>query len=561
MAKRSSLILLMILGIQHVSRLNAQGIVGKWLAVDPGGALGLEFTAQGTMVHYDPDGGTYSADYRLQGSRVFADAGMIKITFDFALTRDTLLLRELGRSPQRFIRVPFDPEPRRLLSLVKEDVRTIMAAQNEYFSARKAYASDVKALQSAKKIQFSPFNTVEVVGTPEAYEAAVANPVIRGGPFNMCFVREGGGIPVNESGQIICNQPAPYRFQLTRQPAALRGAPERVDATPSPEPSKATGRVTATSIGAVVPGGRIGVFQHGTRVHACYVGGKLVDIQERATPFNQRCDRVRDLVHAGIDISARLGSPIYPVANGKVIDVVSATTDSNWSSLGYAIFIEHGQTNGQIRTYDAYFHLAAPPAVGKGDSVTVGQTVLGVVGATGAAFGSHLHLEVRHFAVRFSPGWSNIYGIEAPPSSGGTFDARDFEKNWEDPSKLLTGSAGTSSAPASSALLRRGLGLFQAKQWNQAITVLDTALALPEPPDQAFYFAAISRLQLVSSVDGEVDRTKSCSGVRQQQTLLTEAARLLGLVKTTAPDQVPLYRTSITGYQRRYENLQRAFCR
>ncbi len=86
--------------------------------------------------------------------------------------------------------------------------------------------------------------------------------------------------------------------------------------------------------------------------------------------------------HTGIDIANSLGTPIYATANGVV-------EQAGWmGNFGKAVLINHA--NGYST---AYAHMSKL-AVASGQKVKKGQ-VIGYMGATGNASGSHLHYEVR----------------------------------------------------------------------------------------------------------------------------------------------------------------------
>ena len=102
-------------------------------------------------------------------------------------------------------------------------------------------------------------------------------------------------------------------------------------------------------------------------------------------------------LHAGVDIAAAWGSPIYAVTDGTV-------TYAGWhGGHGNYIRLAHG---GGIDT--GYGHMSRF-AVGPGMHVARGQ-VIGYVGATGLATGPHLHYElyrngqpVDPLSIRFVP--------------------------------------------------------------------------------------------------------------------------------------------------------------
>ena len=101
--------------------------------------------------------------------------------------------------------------------------------------------------------------------------------------------------------------------------------------------------------------------------------------------YGVRSDPFRGVaaMHAGIDLSGPVGTPIYATADG----VVSA---AGWNSGGYGnlVKVDHGRG---IET--RYGHLSSI-AIRPGDRITRGQ-VIGRMGSTGRSTGSHLHYEVR----------------------------------------------------------------------------------------------------------------------------------------------------------------------
>jgi murein DD-endopeptidase MepM/ murein hydrolase activator NlpD len=94
--------------------------------------------------------------------------------------------------------------------------------------------------------------------------------------------------------------------------------------------------------------------------------------------------------HTGVDFPAPTGSPVVAAASGRV---VSTGYDG---AYGNRVVIEH--SNGLTTTYN---HLSSI-TTHVGAEVTAGDRI-GQVGATGNAFGSHLHFEVT----RGGDGWSS----------------------------------------------------------------------------------------------------------------------------------------------------------
>ncbi len=94
--------------------------------------------------------------------------------------------------------------------------------------------------------------------------------------------------------------------------------------------------------------------------------------------------------HLGVDIPAPYGTDIYASNDGTVLKA-----EYN-SSYGYFVLIDHG---GTLST--RYAH-CSKLLVKKGDTVKRGQ-VIAKVGATGNAYGYHLHFEVRKNGVTTNP--------------------------------------------------------------------------------------------------------------------------------------------------------------
>lgn len=92
-------------------------------------------------------------------------------------------------------------------------------------------------------------------------------------------------------------------------------------------------------------------------------------------------------LHAGIDLAAPAGTPIYAAASGYV-------QVAGWSSGGYGnyVIIYHGKmTDGNV--YSTLYGHMRSVATSAGKYVNQGD-LIGYVGSTGNSTGNHLHLEV-----------------------------------------------------------------------------------------------------------------------------------------------------------------------
>ncbi|MBX2860797.1 MAG: peptidoglycan DD-metalloendopeptidase family protein [Vampirovibrio sp.] len=102
----------------------------------------------------------------------------------------------------------------------------------------------------------------------------------------------------------------------------------------------------------------------------------------------------RRLMHTGLDIAARSGTPVKAADGGKVIQV-------KWrGGYGKVVMINHGIRNGK-NLVTLYGHLRGW-AVKTGQMVSKGQTVA-YVGSTGVATGPHLHFEARENGTPVNP--------------------------------------------------------------------------------------------------------------------------------------------------------------
>ena len=112
--------------------------------------------------------------------------------------------------------------------------------------------------------------------------------------------------------------------------------------------------------------------------------------------FGHRVDPITGEVssHTGTDIACAEGTPILAAAEGTV--TVANGLDSWGGSYGYYVQIDHG---GGLETL--YAHCSSI-CVTTGQQVQAGQ-IIGYVGHTGRATGSHLHLEVRINGNRANP--------------------------------------------------------------------------------------------------------------------------------------------------------------
>ncbi|WP_413790255.1 peptidoglycan DD-metalloendopeptidase family protein [Streptomyces rubradiris] len=100
------------------------------------------------------------------------------------------------------------------------------------------------------------------------------------------------------------------------------------------------------------------------------------------TPYHQQGGAWSSGYHTGVDFLASSGTPVHAIGPGKVVT-------AGWGgAYGNQVVIRH--PDGM---YSQYAHLSKV-RISAGDTVSGGQ-VIGLSGATGNAFGPHLHFEIR----------------------------------------------------------------------------------------------------------------------------------------------------------------------
>ncbi|WP_223797435.1 M23 family metallopeptidase [Sphingomonas nostoxanthinifaciens] len=138
--------------------------------------------------------------------------------------------------------------------------------------------------------------------------------------------------------------------------------------------------------------------------------------------FGVRSDPFRGsaAMHAGIDLSAPLGTPVYATADGMI-------DRAEWSG-GYGNMVEVDHGKGLQTRFGHLSRILVHP----GEKVTRGM-LIGLVGSTGRSTGNHLHYEVRidgHAVnpIPFLQSADYVTAMEARSSAiamGGPDDAND----------------------------------------------------------------------------------------------------------------------------------------
>lgn len=112
---------------------------------------------------------------------------------------------------------------------------------------------------------------------------------------------------------------------------------------------------------------------------------KNEDLRMMASGFGYRSDpftKIRKF-HAGMDFSARTGTPIFATGDGVVV-----VADNKMSGYGNRIVIRHGFGYETLYGHMSKFKARAGQKVKRGD-------IIGYVGSTGRSEAPHLHYEVH----------------------------------------------------------------------------------------------------------------------------------------------------------------------
>ncbi|OYQ38159.1 peptidase M23 [Flavobacterium cyanobacteriorum] len=120
---------------------------------------------------------------------------------------------------------------------------------------------------------------------------------------------------------------------------------------------------------------------------------KNEDLRQVASGFGYRSDpftKIRKF-HAGMDFSARTGTPVYATGDG----VVSAA-DNRMSGYGNRIVIRHGYGYETLYAHLSRFKARPGQRVKRGD-------IIGYVGSTGRSEAPHLHYEVHKNGEAINP--------------------------------------------------------------------------------------------------------------------------------------------------------------
>lgn len=145
---------------------------------------------------------------------------------------------------------------------------------------------------------------------------------------------------------------------------------------------------------------------------------------ERTYRFGTTQEGSRD-VHHGVEFNNPRGTPVLAAADGKVVvagNDNSVMYGADWGFYGKLVIIEHQFSQLNEPIYTLYGHLDEI-LVESGDQVRVGD-VVGKVGSTGYAIGSHLHFEVRQGGMEYKNSvnpelWLNLAeGMGAISASG-----------------------------------------------------------------------------------------------------------------------------------------------
>lgn len=231
-----------------------------------------------------------------------------------------------------------------------------------------------------------------------------------------------------------CNLPAPETIEITSEPAPTSFI---LTATQTEFPSQPATEIFIPPTSTATP-----IPCDPMTVDFCIVDGTFIFQRPIQPPYNMVTDLTyayastqngkRD-PHHGVEFQNDFGTPVHAAGDGEVVfaDVDKTVKFSPWTNFyGNVVLIRH--TN---EMYTLYAHLSTI-AVQAGAQVKAGE-VIGQVGQTGGATGSHLHFEVRtgsdyfdHFSTQNPELW-----MMPPPGTGAISITLQtgLDKNYERP--------------------------------------------------------------------------------------------------------------------------------
>jgi murein DD-endopeptidase MepM/ murein hydrolase activator NlpD len=144
--------------------------------------------------------------------------------------------------------------------------------------------------------------------------------------------------------------------------------------------------------------------------------GKPLNYRRIASPFGYRIHPVthKNTFHAGLDLPAKHGTPVYAPASGVVVYAAKKGAYGNFMLIAHSYGFK-----------TAYGHLSKF-AVKSGDYVTKGQKIA-YVGSTGRSTGPHLHYEIRFISRALNP----IYFVKWNNSSFKEIFKKEKYVPWE----------------------------------------------------------------------------------------------------------------------------------
>lgn len=115
-----------------------------------------------------------------------------------------------------------------------------------------------------------------------------------------------------------------------------------------------------------------------------------------ASPYGYRMHPIYKTVklHAGMDFSGAIGTPIYATGNGKVVYA------EIHQGYGKCVLIDHGFKLQTLYGHMSAYNVKAGQKVKRGD-------IIGYIGNTGMSTGPHIHYEVKRNGIPVDP--SNYY--------------------------------------------------------------------------------------------------------------------------------------------------------
>lgn len=287
---------------------------------------------------------------------------------------------------------PNYPTSQRARAEVMEDLRLardIVSNEHNSTVATPASAAPVTLRSRRRRSAVGPIKTVSIVGLIGAFVAAIALPAFAGtaAPAAPTLAAVEAG-PEEQPQELVVASTVDDK-ELDRNSLSATSAGEIAEAKAAAEAeAQRQAMLALLASQADSSSGSPALASLAANFTPSGNGSVVWPLPAGSWTMSDSYGERWGTLHAGQDMAASGGTPIYAVADGVV------TRSSYWNTYGNAITIQHVIDGERWETLYAHQRDDCGLAVSVGEYVTAGQYI-GCVGTTGLSYGNHLHFEVH----------------------------------------------------------------------------------------------------------------------------------------------------------------------